>query len=389
MQHPRKQSTLTSLFGCTPPSIRLSPQPHQKQKPTRLTSQQQIRVSLQKRGQSAVEPAIERDGLPTVFRLKWDAARDTFEAEWCAEPADEDCFVCDANWRIADAQYQMRVRMYTADNWPVAPDDDTAPFQLGTEPVYRNIPYLKSHLQKCVRKGRADLAVPTAKHLMRLSMSHFVRRLFIIVIEDVDVFPNLLAVLAWLTASAAAFLAHPPLEIVEYLLGAVHSVCVHSTRWPWEASPHQLPHRSWALRLTPDATNVERSLAFRHCYGGMHGDLTLIENAIDFRTDDCRPLPIRRIIWTSVPHLPQKLWDVAAIDFHVAPNVLPYLQRSLTKMYTGTQLKQLMWTHGSRTNYRDSEADDARGKTDASRADWKSAQYGLASLQRFLIQNNC
>ena len=47
-----------------------------------------------------------------------------------------------------------------------------------------NIPFLKSHLQKCVRRNYIKQGINTAYSLFHLSYNEFIRRLPIIIIED-------------------------------------------------------------------------------------------------------------------------------------------------------------------------------------------------------------
>ena len=97
----------------------------------------------------------------------------------------------------------------------------------------QNVAFLKSHLQKCVRKGKACLAVATAKQLLKLDVQQFVRRLAIIMVEDVEFHPTIFGVLVWWTvvlASQSKNTIHctdVPLWLCEYLLGVVHVLCKH------------------------------------------------------------------------------------------------------------------------------------------------------------------
>ncbi|KCV70820.1 hypothetical protein H696_03177 [Fonticula alba] len=64
---------------------------------------------------------------------------------------------------------------------------------------------LKSHLQKCVRRQRAGLAVQTAKHLATLDMSELLRRLPIIAVEDVAVHFQVPVVIWLMSAHSRGF----------------------------------------------------------------------------------------------------------------------------------------------------------------------------------------
>ena len=60
---------------------------------------------------------------------------------------------------------------------------------------------LKSHLQKCVRRSLAGLAVGSALQLMRANMPELLQRLGVVLIEDVTLFAGF-PTLVWLMAAA-------------------------------------------------------------------------------------------------------------------------------------------------------------------------------------------
>ena len=56
---------------------------------------------------------------------------------------------------------------------------------------FKNIPLLKSNLQKCIRRGLTDKAIITAYNLIQIDFWSFIRRIIIISIEDVSVLENI------------------------------------------------------------------------------------------------------------------------------------------------------------------------------------------------------
>jgi hypothetical protein len=75
-------------------------------------------------------------------------------------------------------------------------------FVFPSETIYNNVPYLKSHLQKCIRRSNPNLALKTAMHLARLDLQELLRRLAIIVVEDAILIPEF-STLVWLTAAVS------------------------------------------------------------------------------------------------------------------------------------------------------------------------------------------
>ena len=69
---------------------------------------------------------------------------------------------------------------------------------------FKNIPLLKSNLQKAIRRGDVNSAVITAYNLMNVSFWEFIRRIIIISIEDVYITENI-GFLAWCMISYPNF----------------------------------------------------------------------------------------------------------------------------------------------------------------------------------------
>lgn len=82
-------------------------------------------------------------------------------------------------------------------------DTDQFPhFIFPSETIYNNVPYLKSHLQKCIRHSNVNLALKTALHLARLDFQELLRRLCIIMVEDSILMPDF-PTLVWIMAAVS------------------------------------------------------------------------------------------------------------------------------------------------------------------------------------------
>ena len=271
--------------------------------------------------------------------------------------------------------------------WPHAVADSSASAGGGCQ----SIPFLKSHLQKCVRKGLALKAVATAKQLLKLNVVECVRRLAVIMVEDVALHPQAMGVLLWWTVVLAHRLKERgrgatlrcvdvPLWLCEWLLGLVHVLCAHPV---FVRLPNVLPHATpWQRLLALDpmapptddraATSASAashratlcSLYLRATYGGLKGDVALLEQAAEALcrgdTDGLIRAPVRAIVWDSVSALPADAWDLDAIDFHVVPRLFELVERGdrdrnrpPIEACEGFDWKRMMWENGSMTNQRE------------------------------------
>ena len=174
---------------------------------------------------------------------------------------------------------------------------------------------LKSMLQKAVRRGKTDSAIRLATALADLSLIELLRRLPIIVMEDISLHPEL-PMLVWLMAAASKGY-NPPMALLTAVLGIVLDVCLVSVRdlseglqesasrllssWrqDLEDSHQSVPTETaetnacasavGQLKETPAGLSLAYlpispqrtliiSLLFRASFGGLPGDVTMLED---------------------------------------------------------------------------------------------------------------
>jgi hypothetical protein len=309
----------------------------------------------------------------------------------------------------------------------------------------RNIPYLKSHLQKSIRKGNAKLAVATARDLLAIDVLQVVRRLAIIMVEDVDLHPSFNVLMWWTIVlskqSPVLRACDVPPCLPDWLLGVVHLLCNCSVRRQfapstpsvssWQRAPqlHELhrtpppppapppaPHAPSTPAVTHSHVrdsmhNTLWSVMLRATYGGLNGDMVLLRAVVDtyytklqlqlqqpqlsnqvngtleeVHEEPVPPnawcAPVVPICYHSVPPMEKDHWDLDAIDFHVAPHILRHL-RQHPQVPSTVDVKRMMWANGSSVNIRDRIHPSEHYAYDT----WTNALHSLRNLQTDLLDN--
>jgi hypothetical protein len=211
-------------------------------------------------------------------------------------------------------------------------------------------PLLKSHLQKCVRRGKSRLAVKTAKHLLEINPIGLLRRLPIIMVEDVMLFPQLNS-LMWL------MMAYPYRGLItedcEWILGLVNKI----TKFEFKEILYTEAPDTW----TPDPLDpILGGLVMRIDYGGMRGDMEFLRHVVYTwhkrynDADGCKLLQyklqnpldfVSPIDISKIKSLKKKEFLLAAIDFHIAP-ITSLLPKSILNP------RQMIWDNSSSLNFR-------------------------------------
>ncbi len=253
-------------------------------------------------------------------------------------------------------------------------------YKLDREKKYRNVGYLKSLLQKAIRRKDVHIAVKCAFHYMTLDIEDFLRRLPIIMIEDTaihDVFPTLI----WLMIASTMKEFKFEKRIYEYLMGTVYVIAGIPIYRPLPQTPLPPPHIEW------NKSDITCAIALRIAYGGMACDVCMMEHCIDGivanNITSIHIPEVRPILLESISHLQLSEWILEAIDFHCAPQIIEYMKDEYPQ-YSEEYIKGLIWHYSSKINMRTKHSVEAKYKLD----DWNKIKAYLRRVQYYLLEEN-
>ena len=239
---------------------------------------------------------------------------------------------------------------------------------------YTKNQYLLSHLQKSVRRMDDIKAVQTSKHLIDLDCNSFLRRLPIIMLEDVTLHESF-SVIVWLMiASSKKFKIR--IEMVKWLLGVVYYLTNEPRK---ETYFKEEKEYQWDESVTPPNIHLLlKTLRFRKAYGGMEGDMKMIEYYVGLVLNN--NIFIRK---TKVPlvkpfmeNLSKKEWIYEANDFHCNRYIIENIQRYHPR-YTKDYLKLLIWNFSSSLNKREMVEKDTKQQED-----WEIVAKTVRKIQK-------
>ncbi len=266
---------------------------------------------------------------------------------------------------------------------------ETTPEVSPPPPLYQDktlVSLLKSNLQKCVRRQHTKRALETARYLMELDPCLFVRRLSIIMLEDV-VLHQSFCTLTWLTAALSrGFRLNDGMR--QWLLGVVDYLCRHNMEHYWSLAIDNTMRdigKETLRRLCADSVersdrDIVHSLLFRYAYGGLPGDLSMLVSFTSHTavtaTDAIVPLSL-----DSVQLLALDRVEPCAADFHCMPRLCGLLARQFTR-YSEQQIKQAVWHHSSKLNARVVSTGEQRDKENNVAACYSAIRRQLEVLQQ-------
>lgn len=224
---------------------------------------------------------------------------------------------------------------------------------------------LKSNLQKAIRRGNVEVALKTSKTLIKTNFNEFIRRLFIIILEDTTS-NHCLNEIAWMSASYPLW--KPSKFQIDWLLGVVETITLN-TYWdiPFFDNTSRFDLRNFnneLIKLDIFDMSMIYSMVFRASYGGMKNDVNMIhyyadlwfkrltnksaDTNIDLKLRSMEIVP-RNI--DSIKNIKKDEILIQAIDYHCYPEII----RKLNTIYTHIQpeyIKKAIWSNNSDFNYR-------------------------------------
>lgn len=213
---------------------------------------------------------------------------------------------------------------------------------------YSKNQYLLSHLQKSIRRMDDIKSVKTAKHLIDLDIQSFLRRLPIIMMEDVTIHESIMVVIWLMIAVSKGF--EIKYEMVKWLLGIVYYLSNETEKTFYLNNDRE--EKIWGNK-SEFINTLLYSLRFRKCYGGMKGDLNMIEyyiHHIDDNTIHCKNDKIP-MIKLKMEDLTKKEWIYQANDFHCNRSIITQVKRYFPGIKED-KIKKLIWYFSSSLNKR-------------------------------------
>tara|TARA_B100000575_G_C23120612_1_gene648420 strand:+ start:695 stop:1603 length:909 start_codon:yes stop_codon:yes gene_type:complete len=239
---------------------------------------------------------------------------------------------------------------------------------------YTKNQYLLSHLQKSVRRMDDIKSVQTAKHLIDLDCTSFLRRLPIIMLEDVTIHESIV-VIVWLMIADSK--KYPlKIEMMKWLLGVVYYLSNETLKTHYLKEEDEY---EWDERNTTDEVNILlKTLRFRKAYGGMKGDMQMIEYYLGLilRNDIHIQTSKIPLVKPFMSNLSKKDWIYEANDFHCNRYIIDRIQQYYPR-YKKEYLKTLIWKFSSSLNKRESVVNDTKQEED-----WDIIKGGVKKIQK-------
>ena len=216
--------------------------------------------------------------------------------------------------------------------------------------LFHNVPLIKSNLQKCIRRGLVDEALLTAYNFIVIKPWDFLRRILIIMVEDVSITNNM-DLIMWLMVGFPNYRWTD--EITRYLLLTVYSLCISKKVIPIQKT--EIVNISKERYTKVIHSDILRPLLIRYEYGGLKGDMQMLKNLIldngNFNNLIIKVSKRKLVLNRNICY---KDIIKSSIDFHITKKIIDYITEK--GPFTDRELiKKIIWYNSSGLNYRKPE----------------------------------
>jgi len=230
-----------------------------------------------------------------------------------------------------------------------------------------SIPILKSNLQKAVRRFESEVAMASAAAILwygKEGFSELVRRLGIIYIEDVCLIDHY-CIVCWLMIASAK--SYVPSYLDEWILIQIAGDLAR-TNHVYEDDKHPTNREGMVFdsgEVDKQYKNVHelqtsndaiKCVYLRSLYGGMKGDMVMLQRSVNNYIDRNRNEPFNTSCWEEIERcVPDELEILSvAIDFHPLPHMLSWIEKQISpeRQVSKDTIKHMIWFVYSGVNYR-------------------------------------
>jgi hypothetical protein len=322
--------------------------------------------------------------IKRYFYLLWeDKFKPKCQAYWTDKKPEKINFMEQVNCDYIKKGYYFYICGYFSDY-------DDKSYYLTKEKVYKNVHYLKSHLQKCIRKQNDALAIPTSYHLFKLSLNDLLRRLPVIMIEDTTLHESF-TTLIWLMIANSNGKFKMKQYIYEWILGVVYVLCKIDEKdkiisYESKNTKNNIDILDGYSLYDEKECSILYSMHMRIAYGGLEVDLGMFREYISVWEErfsnksksvnnmDIKPISIyvREMILAD--------WDISAIDHHCNGKFIDYIAKKYDEI-DREELKNIIWHHSSSCNNREPESN-------YNKKQWSEIKAHVLKTQKYLLDSS-
>jgi hypothetical protein len=239
-------------------------------------------------------------------------------------------------------------------------DTDEKEFKLSSEKIYKNVSYLKSHLQKCIQLKDDIRALPTAYHLLKLDKIELIEFLPIIMLNDTFINDSTvhesLTTLIWFIVALKTKKFKMKKYMYEWILGVIYLLSI---------LPESSSKSSTLINESIDSYTLSMKIM----------NINGTKEQLKINTTPVRPIKI------DIKDLHIEDWHFSAIDYHCNSKFLEYISKKHDNIEED-ELKKIIDYNSLFINVRN------KNPKEYNIDKWNEIKENVLKIQKYLLYNS-
>ena len=208
-------------------------------------------------------------------------------------------------------------------------------------------PVVKSNLQKAVRRQDREAAMSSCLQLALIDKQELLRRLPIIAVEDVCLIKGT-ATIVWLMMAGKKYLS---MKEIAFVMRYVDALCLTQNTF-FNNKTIKISKRNRISHSSVSYNADLASLNVRATYGGMKGDMEMLQRAVRYYQTNEIIDPMSQVAEIVIPRVVSHKYTLMpeGIDFHPYPWIIGFIHNK-TNVPKET-IKSIIWNAESAPNNR-------------------------------------
>jgi hypothetical protein len=233
--------------------------------------------------------------------------------------------------------------------------------------------FLKSHLQKSIRRQKYLQALKSTKEMLLLDKNAFLRRICIIIFEDVKLKKYFMNFVWLMVACSKGYILEE--YHLDFIFKYIYDLCLEKEFDDYNTEEEETILKT-AVSKFIDKVNMNKNIseenkdilyciALRISYGGMGGDLDMLcyygmqylhffekkgNDVKNIDIDSCKHINAKYVLGLNFENIDDFLYQ--GVDFHCFPGIIKDIKEDTNYKYSDEQLKKCIWEYNSKINTR-------------------------------------
>ena len=265
--------------------------------------------------------------------------------------------------------------------------------------------FMKSHLQKSIRRQKYIEALKSTKMMLLMDKNAFLRRIGIIMFEDVRLKKYFINLVWLMIACSKGYILQE--YHLDFIFKYIYDLCIDNEFDEYETDNESIEKTAvdkyidkinMSKNISDENRDILYCIALRISYGGMGGDMDMLcyyalkyfhffeKKGNDIKNIDlniCQHINANFVFKINFEKIDDFVYQ--GVDFHCFPGIIKDIKEEINYKYSDEQLKKCIWEFSSKINSRKNNDIDENELTTLKNV-WEDIKQILLKHQKIILE---